>query len=207
MRTLSHLSLIPITMKTHGNSSGSPGGTPDNLNQNLIDLGKYREKRLFLPVYDHFAPRLKSYLVGRGAHSELAEELVQEAMLSVWKHSSSFNPDKASASTWIFRIARNLWIDRMRKDKAHLSVSLDAYSPNNLPDGGFTPSLAPMDSEKLKQALNHLPQPQAQLVYKVYYEGKTHREIADECNMPLGSVKSGLRLAFGKLRTNLGDHQ
>ncbi|CAM3450107.1 sigma-70 family RNA polymerase sigma factor [Parendozoicomonas haliclonae] len=186
------------------NSSAPNNSAPDSINQKLVDLGRYRDKRLFLAIYDHFAPRLKSYLVGRGAHSEIAEELVQEAMLSVWRHSSTYNPDKATASTWIFRIARNLWIDRMRRDKAHLLTSLDSCPTDLYPDLSFQPSLAPLDGDTLKSAINNLPQQQAQLVYKVYYQGKTHREIADECDIPLGSVKSGLRLAFGKLKNALG---
>ncbi|WP_281645146.1 sigma-70 family RNA polymerase sigma factor [Parendozoicomonas sp. Alg238-R29] len=171
----------------------------EDLEQKLVNLGKYRDKQLFLPIYDHFAPRLKSHLMSHGAHSEQAEELVQEAMLAVWKHCGTFNPDKATASTWIFRITRNLWIDRMRKDKSHLLSPIDNY-----PDPAFTPSLAFADGKILKNAITSLPQSQAQLVYKVYYEGKTHKEIADECEIPLGSVKSGLRLAFEKLRKYTG---
>ena len=207
MKAMTNLSQIRINMESHGPPSKSRSSASEQMSQNLVNLGKFREKQLFLPVYDYFAPRLKSFLIGRGAHNEMAEELVQEAMLSVWRHSASFNPDKATASTWIFRIARNLWIDRLRKEKAHLSTSLNTDFPNLYPNEGFTPSLAPMDGDKLKEALNKLPQTQAQLVYKVYYEGKTHREIADECDIPLGSVKSGLRLAFVKLRNNLGGSQ
>ena len=199
-KAMTHLSRMQINMEPHGSAPGKPGNASETLNKKLVNLGKFREKNLFLPIYDHFAPRLKSYLIGRGAHNQMAEELVQEAMLSVWRHSSSYNPDKATASTWIFRITRNLWIDRMRKEKAHLNTSLDSCAPDNYPDVSFTPSLAPVDGNKLTHAIKNLPQQQAQLVYKVYYEGKTHREIADETDIPLGSVKSGLRLAFGKLR-------
>ena len=185
-------------LKTMKPDDTAPSGS-DNLSQRLVDLGKYRDKQLFITLYDYFAPRLKNHLMGRGAHSEQAEELVQETMLSVWKHCGSFNPDKAAASTWVFRIARNLWIDQLRKGKSHLMSPIDNY-----PEPSFTPSFSSADSDHLKQAIAKLPQPQAQLVYKVYYEGKTHREIADENNMPLGSVKSGLRLAFEKLRTRIG---
>ncbi|WP_257266293.1 sigma-70 family RNA polymerase sigma factor [Endozoicomonas sp. ONNA2] len=165
----------------------------------LVDLAKSRDKKLFMQVYDYFTPRLKSFLVRKGANEELAEELVQETLLSVWRKTASYDPAKATASTWIFRIARNLWIDRLRKDKP------DMLSPlNNFPEAGYTPSLAVCDSERLKDALGALPQQQAQLVYKVYYEGKSHREIAEDMDMPIGSVKSGLRLAFDKLRVRIG---
>ena len=173
--------------------------TPDALKQNLVDLAKYRDKQLFIILYDYFAPRLKHHLIQKGAHSEMAEELVQEAMLSVWRHCGSYDPGKATASTWIFRIARNLWIDRLRKEKPGFTVPLDVY-----PETGFEPSFASADSGRLQQAIRNLPHQQSQLVYKVYFEGKSHREIAEDMDIPLGSVKSGLRLAFGKLRNQIG---
>ena len=187
-------------MESDSSTKGSARDTtPEALKQNLVDLAKYRDKQLFVVLYDYFAPRLKNHLVRKGAHSEMAEELVQEAMLSVWRRCGSYNPDKATASTWIFRIARNLWIDRLRKEKPGFTVSMDVY-----PEMGFEPSHAVADSDKLKQAISNLPHQQSQLVYKVYFEGKSHREIADDIDIPLGSVKSGLRLAFGKLRNQIG---
>ncbi|KEQ17521.1 sigma-70 family RNA polymerase sigma factor [Endozoicomonas numazuensis] len=174
--------------------------TPDKLKQSLADLGRYRDKQTFALLYDFFAPRLKSHLMSKGAHGEMAEELVQETMLSVWKNCKSYDPDKSAASTWIFRIARNLWIDRLRKEKSNLLSPLDNY-----PESSFVPAMKEFDSAKIKSALKSLPQQQAQLVYKVYYEGKSHREISEDMDMPLGSVKSGLRLAFTKLRNQMGE--
>lgn len=178
----------------------TPPATPDSLKSTLVDLAKYRDKQLFIQLYDHFAPRLKSHLMQKAVSEPMAEELVQECMLSVWRHCGSYNPDKATASTWIFRIARNLWIDRLRKDKPDRISSLDSY-----PDMPFTPEMSQMDSGALRSALKKLPPQQAQLVYQVYYAGKTHREISDEMDIPLGSVKSGLRLALNKLRNQVGD--
>lgn len=179
----------------HSNSSA----TSDSLKFSLVDLGKYRDKKLFIHLYDHFAPRLKSHLMQKGANDAMAEELVQETMLSVWRHCGSYNPDKATASTWIYRIARNQWIDRLRKDKPERISPLDRY-----PEMTFTPGMAQIDSGALKNALNNLPPQQAQLIYQVYYEGKTHKEISDDMDIPLGSVKSGLRLALNKLRNQVG---
>ena len=177
----------------------NPPATPDSLKATLVDLAKHRDKKLFIQLYDHFAPRLKSHLMQKGVNEGMAEELVQECMLSVWRHCGSYNPDKATASTWIFRIARNLWIDRLRKDKPDRISPLDTY-----PEMAFTPEMAQTDSGALKNALNNLPPQQAQLIYQVYYAGKTHREISDEMDIPLGSVKSGLRLALNKLRNQVG---
>lgn len=177
----------------------NPPETAGNLKASLVDLAKYRDKKLFIHLYDHFAPRLKSHLMQKGVNDAMAEELVQETMLSVWRHCGSYDPDKATASTWIFRIARNQWIDRLRKDKPDRISPLDSY-----PEAAFTPGMAQMDAGALKNALNSLPPQQAQLIYQVYYEGKTHREISDEMDIPLGSVKSGLRLALNKLRNQVG---
>ena len=177
----------------------NPPATADNLKSSLVDLAKYRDKKLFIHLYDHFAPRLKSHLMQKGVNDGMAEELVQETMLSVWRRCGSYNPDKATASTWIFRIARNQWIDRLRKDKPDRISPLDSY-----PEMAFTPGMAQMDSGALKNALHNLPPQQAQLIYQVYYEGKTHKEISDEMDIPLGSVKSGLRLALNKLRNQVG---
>lgn len=180
-------------------SENSHSEMPDKLKQSLVDLGRYRDKQTFALLYSFFAPRLKRHLMTKGAHGEMAEELVQETMLSVWRHCKSYDPEKSTASTWIFRIARNLWIDRLRKEKADLMTPLDNY-----PESHFEPAMTELDSEKIKSALKSLPQQQAQLVYKVYYEGKSHREISEDMDMPLGSVKSGLRLAFNKLRSQAG---
>ena len=190
---MAHLRLVNTSMEPDSISH------PQDFSQLLVQLAAQQDKLLFMQLYDYFSPRLKNFLVKKGAAVELAEELVQEALLTVWRKAGSYDPVKASASTWIFRIARNLWIDRLRKEKPDLLSPLTTY-----PERGYTPSLAACDSGKIKDALNALPQQQAQLVYKVYYEGKTHREIADDMSMPIGSVKSGLRLAFDKLRVRMG---
>lgn len=192
---MTHLRLVDNSMDS---KSYLAGGSAD-LSKVLVELSASRDKTLFIQLYDYFAPRLKSFLVQKGAGSEMAEELVQETMLSVWRKCERYDSAKANASTWIFRIARNLWIDRLRKEKPDCLSSL-----NSFPEVSFTPSLAVYDGDKLKLALDALPLQQAQLVYKVYYEGKSHREISEDMDIPLGSVKSGLRLAFGKLRDRIG---
>ncbi len=165
----------------------------------LVDLARYRDKQLFLKLYDHFAPRLKHYLIRQGATEEQSEEVLQEAMLSVWQNCASYDPEQSAVSTWIFRIARNQWIDHLRKVKPQLLASIDLYpeQSTDLPE-------YQADQKQLKAAMDTLPTNQAQLVFKAYYEGKSHREIAGDLDIPLGSVKSGLRLAFRKLRSYMG---
>ncbi|MDB2384350.1 sigma-70 family RNA polymerase sigma factor [Endozoicomonas sp.] len=173
----------------------------DYLRHTLVDLARYRDKKLFLQLYDYFAPRLKSYLMKQGANEEAAEDMLQEAMLSVWRKCDSYNPAQSAVSTWIYRIARNQWIDHLRKEKPQLLRSIELYpevtQQTTIPE-------CHDDQKQLVHALNALPTHQAQLVYKSYYEGQSHREIANALDMPLGSVKSGLRLAFKKLRRSMG---
>ncbi len=178
-------------------STGSP--QTDQLKGILVNLARHRDKRLFLKLYDHFAPRLKHYLIKQGATGEQSEEILQEAMLSVWKNCDRYDPGQSAVSTWIFRIARNQWIDYLRKNKPQLLASIDLYPEQtvDLPEYHA-------DQKQLKAALDSLPANQTQLVFKAYYEGKSHREIANDLDIPLGSVKSGLRLAFRKLRSYMG---
>ena len=170
----------------------------------LVDLARYRDKKLFLQLYDYFAPRLKTYLMRQGASEQIAEEVLQEAMLSVWRKCDSYDPSQSAVSTWIYRIARNQWIDHLRKEKPQLLSSIELYPEFNeieeLPEYHA-------DKKQLKAAMDKLPINQAQLVYKSYYEGQSHREIANDLDIPLGSVKSGLRLAFKKLRSHMGGEQ
>ncbi len=151
------------------------------------------DKHMYMDFYDHFAPRLKSWLLGVAKDDVLAEELTQETMMTVWRKSKQYDSKKAAASTWIFRIARNLHVDHLRRqrvrDKAVLvydeceTVNYDAHA----------------DSFRIRDEIKKLPVQQAQVIYKSYFEGKSHQEISDEMSLPLGSVKSSLRLAFQKL--------
>jgi RNA polymerase sigma-70 factor (ECF subfamily) len=162
-------------------------------NSCLEQVAASRDKAAFMAFYDHFAPRLNSWLLSSTKNSSLAEELVQEAMLSVWRKAELFDSSKSSASTWLFRIARNLHIDYLRKEKNRLRDS------ELRPDSEVTLFECNPDSSKIHQAMRDLPLQQAQVIYKSYFEGKSHQEISDDMDIPLGSVKSSLRLAFQKL--------
>ncbi len=159
----------------------------------------------FMRIYDHFAPRLQRYLLGRGAPAAQAEELVQEALLRLWRRAALFDPARASLATWLFRVARNLHLDSLRGEPQWLSVDegLEWLDAEALSDPGpATESGA--DYAGLKYAIDSLPATQARLIRMSYFEGKSHSEIARELSMPLGSVKTALRLAFAKLQAGLG---
>ena len=182
--------------------TNSPSEKTD-MNIMLSGLAENRDKEVFSQLFTHFAPRLKSMLMGTGTDPETAEEVAQEAMISVWRKCGMYDPKKASASTWIFTIARNLRIDRFRKEKR------PEFDPN---DPSLVPEAEPMADDQLsmndrqalvKAALQELPGEQREVVTLSFVESLSHQEIADRLNLPLGTVKSRLRLSFEKLRTSL----
>ncbi|WP_407069769.1 sigma-70 family RNA polymerase sigma factor [Luteibacter sahnii] len=159
----------------------------------------------FMRIFDHFGPRLQRYLVGMSIAPSQAEELVQEAMLRVWRRAAQFDPARANVSTWLFRIARNLYIDSVRNEPHWLEIQ-DAL--DQLDDLAATPGESPAESFAdgvgLERAVNELPPQQARMIRMSYFEAKSHSEIARELGQPLGSVKSSLRRAFAKLQSALG---
>ena len=171
----------------------------------LVAIGQRRDRTAFITLFHHFAPRLKSFLMKQGASPEQAEELAQETLLTVWNRAESYDPAQAGAGTWIFTIARNKRIDALRRKSR---IDYDAGDPAFVPD---TRSPAPDQavintsrSRLVAGALKTLPPEQASLIRKSFYDGKTHAEIAREDKIPLGTVKSRLRLAMEKLHHQLG---
>ncbi len=157
-----------------------------------------------MQIYDHFSPRLQRYLMGLGVRPGLAEELVQEALLRLWRKAAQFNPERASLSTWLFRIARNLYIDHVRRepDWQPIQDGLEQLERER-PKAQRSETEAFAEHEELKKAILELPAMQARLIRMSYFEAKSHREISEELSMPLGSVKSRLRKAFGTLSLNV----
>jgi RNA polymerase sigma-70 factor (ECF subfamily) len=158
----------------------------------------------FMRVYDYYAPRLLRYLLGLNVSPAQAEELVQESMLRLWRRAGQFDPARANVSTWLFRIARNLYLDSVRGEPHWIDVQdglewLDRYEAES--EGTSTETFA--DHARLARAIDRLPAVQARLVRMSYLESKSHSEIAQELGMPLGSVKSNLRRAFAKLQAGL----
>ena len=186
--------------------SGSSNDNQNNLSEwdrLLLRVGSDRDRFAFKKLYEHFAPRLKSFLLRIGSDMSAAEEICQESMIMVWRRAETFNPDSAGASTWIFTIARNKRIDKLRKDNRPLP-DLNDPSFFQIPVDKSDDILQRVEEEKkIKNALKNLPPEQAKLILSAYYEEKSHRKIADETNSPLGTVKSRIRLAINRLRTQL----
>lgn len=172
----------------------------------LLDaLASGPDRRAFARLFGHFAPRVKSYLRRLGADDALAEELVQEVMLTVWRRAQLFDRRQAGASTWIFTIARNKRIDRLRRERR---PDLDPDDPALVPEAE-TPADQQVEAgqrqARLRAAVARLPDEQARLLRLSYFEDKSHSTIADELDLPLGTVKSRLRLALSRLKTLLED--
>ncbi len=157
-----------------------------------------KDKAAFAELFGYFAPRVKSFLMKSGASPDLAEECTQEVMATLWNKAHMFDPAKASVSTWIFTIARNRKIDLLRKQKRPEPEDLP-WGPEPEPDQADAMGLQ-QETEQLGQALAALPEEQRKLIEKAYYGELSHSEIAAETGLPLGTIKSRIRLALERLR-------
>lgn len=191
-----------MTVPRADSASAPPGFA--HLLQAIVER---RDQNSFAALFDHYAPRVKAYLRRLGASDNLAEDIVQEVMLTVWRKADSYDPSKAGVGTWIFTIARNLRIDALRRERR---PALDADDPRFAAD----PSPSPADEvetlrqeEQVRAAVRALPEEQAKVVTMAFYDGKSHGEIAAALSLPLGTVKSRLRLAFRRVRGLVGERE
>ena len=160
-----------------------------------------KDTSAFEELFNHFAPRVKAFLMKSGADPQMAEECSQEVMATVWRKAHLFNPARASASTWIFTIARNKKIDAIRKLKRPEPEQL--YSEQDYePDQEEVVELQ-QETERLATALGELPEKQRVLIEKAYLGELSHSEIAEITGLPLGTIKSRIRLALEKLRHSM----
>jgi RNA polymerase sigma-70 factor (ECF subfamily) len=171
----------------------------------LVAVGRDRDLKAFEALFSHFAPRIKTYLFRLGANTALAEDLAQDAMLLVWRKALLFDPEKAGASTWIFTIARNLRASALRRERRpDYDPSDPAFAPDVVPDG-MSQLMRRDDEGRLRAVLNELSPEQAKIVQMSFFADKPHAAIASELGLPLGTVKSRIRLAMVRIRTALGD--
>lgn len=173
-----------------------------NFSHLLTQVGLHQDRDAFIVLFKHFAPRVKSYLITNGCPPEQADELAQEALLTVWDKSASYNSEKAAASTWIFTVARNKRIDQLRKTSRPEPHPDDPFfiADNTSPEHDYD---LEQEQEIVSQAIKHLPQDQAKLIHMNFFEDKSHGAIAKEMDIPLGTVKSRIRLAMNKLRDTI----
>lgn len=157
-----------------------------------------RDRAAFAQLFRHFAPRVKAFLMKSGAGEAMAEECTQEVMATLWTKAHMFDPARASVSTWVFTIARNRKIDALRRQRRPEPEDL-TWGPEAEPDQADVLTLQ-QESEKLARAIADLPEKQRELIERAYFGDLTHSEIAEETGLPLGTIKSRIRLALERLR-------
>ncbi len=161
----------------------------------------HQDQGAFAALFSHFAPRVKAFLMKSGADAALAEETTQEVMATLWTKAHMFDPSRASAATWIFTIARNRSIDALRKQRRPEPEEL-TWGPEAEPDQESALALQ-QECEHLARAVSELPEKQRVLVERAYFGDLSHSEIAAETGLPLGTIKSRIRLALDRLRHEL----
>lgn len=179
--------------------------SPDLLAELVQQVANAKSREAFLALFDHFAPRLKAFYRRRGADEARAEDLVQDVMVALWQRAEQFDHRQAGVSTWLFTIARNRQIDLIRRD---LRPDLDPDEPALQPSDPPAPDVAfdmTQVATRVRAALEQLPPEQAELIRLSFYEEASHSAIAQHLELPLGTVKSRLRLALQKLRLALGE--
>ena len=171
----------------------------------LIRVAETGDRDAFSLIYHHFAPRIKGVLMRSGAPAAEAEDLAQDAMVKVLRKAKLFDRTKASAATWIFTIARNARIDAIRKaSRATLDPDEPALMPEEAPRADFLCELTEQKI-RIKEAFEVLSPEQQTVMRLHFYEDEPHSAIAEKLGLPLGTVKSRLRLAFERIRKELGD--
>jgi RNA polymerase sigma factor (sigma-70 family) len=167
----------------------------------LVQVRDRQDRAAFAALFRHFAPRVKGFLMKSGAGASLAEECAQEVMATLWQKAHLFDPARASVATWVFTIARNKRIDALRKARRAEPEELD-WGPEPEPDQAEVLE-AQEETDRLGRALASLPEKQRRLIERAYYGDLSHSEIAAETGLPLGTIKSRIRLALDKLRHDM----
>jgi RNA polymerase sigma-70 factor, ECF subfamily len=169
----------------------------------ILAIAKDRDRASFIALYRSFAPRVKGYLMRHSMRVQLAEELTQETFLTVWRKAEQFDPQRASAAAWIYTIARNLHVDVVRRERHSRAAYISEWV-----SAPATPEedLKVLEGEKrIHAALEALPTEQATVLRMAFFQNQTHVEIANALGLPLGTVKSRIRLASAHLRSALDD--
>ena len=188
-----------------GMSSGRRPQTHIHDAELLHKVAATRDPRAFEELFQAYGPRVKAYLIRHGADAATAEELAQETLLSVWRTAALYVPERGGAATWIYTIARNLRIDRLRREvpwQQYVEEDHEETDDSPLPDEQVASGQV---SSRVLVALDGLPADQLAVVRLSYLDGLSHSEIAEQLSLPLGTVKSRMRLAFQKMRDAFED--
>lgn len=196
-----------IGMEAAGLAEGTDGrkgaARGDEMSALLVAVAERQDKAAFSALFRHFAPRVKSYLLRFGDDRGRAEEAMQETFVAVWTRAATYEPAKASAATWIFTIARNRRIDAFRRERRpEFDPNDPAFVPEREPEGDAVVT-ARERREALEAALAELSEEQREVLKLSFFEEHSHDVIAERLGLPVGTVKSRIRLAYGHLRSRL----
>ncbi len=178
------------------------------LNHLLTEIGRTQSTDAFSAIYEHFAGRVKSFLIGKGISEDTAEELMQEVMLTVWRRACTYDASKAAASTWIFTVARNRRIDHLRgtpRAEVDLEDQLLQLESEDTPHEQQVDLW--QDATRIHNAMELLPKEQRKVLHLSFFNGLSHGAIAAGLDLPIGTVKSRIRLAMRCIKNNLQQHE
>jgi RNA polymerase sigma-70 factor (ECF subfamily) len=178
--------------------------SPPDFNSLVAALVEHRDRAAFAQLFDYFVPRLQSHLIRLGTDSAQAEEITQDVMVTLWHKAHLFDSQKSALGTWLFRLARNRRIDRLRRNRIDFVDPADGFDDivADTPDADEMIDLGKQE-DKIRLALADLPEEQLVLVRLAFFDGLSHSEIAEKTGLPLGTVKSRIRLAFTRLRRGM----
>lgn len=181
-----------------------PPEAPSAMDALVVAIAERQDREAFARLFGYFAPRVKGFLMRRGANAGLAEEIAQETMLSVWRKASHFSPGRGTASTWVFTIARNLAVDRMRRDGPQPEAEMEPAEEAAV-ESAEAALISAEREQRLRAALATLSPEQGTILRLSFFQDRPHSEVATELGIPLGTVKSRIRLAIARLRLLLDD--
>lgn len=167
----------------------------------MVAVRDRRDRQAFARLFDHFAPRLKAMVMRSGTGSGQAEEIVQEVMLTAWRKAAQFDPERAQVSAWIYQIARNRQIDVLRKESRPVPEEL-SQPEEGPPDAGRMLAVE-QEAGLLRQALGALSETQRRVIEQAYFGEMTHQDIHETTGLPMGTIKSRIRLGLERLRHEL----
>ena len=191
--------------------SGSCGGPrfrgPRSVDTNglLKAVGESRDGAAFTVLFDHFGPRVRAQMLRLGLPAVTAEDVAQDVMETIWRKAHLYDSEKSAAATWVFQIARHRSIDLRRRNREHACAVEEFFAIPDPSEGSDDRLDANQREECVRAALDVLPREQVTLVRLAFFDGLSHSTIARRLNLPLGTVKSRLRLAFTRLRRSLLD--
>lgn len=181
-------------------------GTDQEVMQSLIAaIADSGDREAFEALFVRFGPRIKGMMISSGATDDLAEDLVQDVMLTIWRKASLYAPERGNVSTWIFTIARNARIDRLRRQPTQPYIDVDTITLESDAPNAETQVIGIQSDARVREAVDRLPDEQKAVIELAFLRFKPQSIIAEELDLPIGTVKSRMRLAYQKLKDHLED--